>query len=72
MEEDDRKERPDADGRDDKGRFAPGNPGRPTGARNRITAAAEAVLDDALGEVAKKCIQMANEGADSTRQCIGI
>jgi hypothetical protein len=62
MGEDSRKERPDTDGRDGKGRFAPGNSGRPPGARNRVTAAAEAVLDDGLGEVAQKCLDLAKEG----------
>jgi hypothetical protein len=56
------KERPTTEGRDDKGRFGPGNPGRPLGARNRATAAAQAVLDDGIGEVAKKCLELALEG----------
>jgi len=56
------KERPVTEGRDEKGRFSPNNPGRPKGARNRVTAAAQAVLDDGLGEVAKKCVALALEG----------
>jgi len=49
MTEDIRKERSNTDGRDDKGRFATGNPGRPRGARNRVNPVAEAILDDGLG-----------------------
>jgi hypothetical protein len=52
MTEDVRKERSNTDGRDDKGRFGPGNPGRPRGARSRVHAAAESILDDSIGEVA--------------------
>jgi len=55
-------ERSDTDGRDERGRFGPGNPGRPRGSRNRATAAAEAVLDDGIGEVAKKCLELALQG----------
>ena len=62
MDEDNRKERSDTDARDERGRFGPGNPGRPRGARNRVTAAAEAIIDDALGNVVKKCVEMAMEG----------
>jgi hypothetical protein len=62
MTEDIRKERSNTDGRDDKGRFGPGNPGRPRGARNRVNEAAEAIIENHLGEVAEKCIQLALEG----------
>jgi hypothetical protein len=62
MNDNSRKERPNADTRDDKGRFGPGNPGRPRGARNRATVAAERILDDGIGAVAEKCIELAKEG----------
>jgi hypothetical protein len=62
MQGDNGKERSDTDGRDGRGRFTPGNSGRPPGARNRVTAAAEAVLDDGLGEVAQKRLDLAKEG----------
>jgi hypothetical protein len=39
-----------------------GNPGRPRGARNRATVAAERILDDGIGAVAEKCIELAKEG----------
>src|SRR5438552_722969 len=61
MTEDNGKIRSNTD-RDDQGRFGTGNPGRPRGARNRVNAAAEAIIDDGLGEVAKKCVEMAKEG----------
>jgi hypothetical protein len=62
MNDDSRKERAISDARDDKGRFGPGNPGRPRGARNRATVAAERILDDGIGAVAEKCIELAKEG----------
>jgi hypothetical protein len=62
MNDNSRKERPNADTRDEKGRFGPGNPGRPRGARNRATVAAERILDDGIGAVAEKCVELAKEG----------
>jgi len=63
MAEDSRKIRSNTDGRDDRGRFGTGNPGRPRGARNRVNAVAEAIIEDNLGEVAEKCVQLAKEGS---------
>jgi hypothetical protein len=60
--DDNSKERPATEGRDEKGRFGPGNPGRTPGSRNKVSAAAQAVLDDSLGDVAQKCVSMALEG----------
>jgi hypothetical protein len=62
LTEDSRKIRSNTDGRDDRGRFGTGNPGRPRGARNRVSAVAEAVIEDNLGAVAEKCVQLAKEG----------
>jgi hypothetical protein len=67
MSEDTRNIRRDTDGRDDKGRFGTGNPGRPRGARNRASVVAGSIIDDNLGEIVEKCIQLAKEG---DRQCI--
>jgi hypothetical protein len=67
MTEDTRKERSNTDKRDDKGRFGPGNPGRPRGARNRATVVASTIIDDNLGEIAERCVQLAKDG---DRQCI--
>jgi hypothetical protein len=57
-----RKERTNTDGRDEKGRFTHGNLGRPRGARNRVNPIAEAILDDGIGEIAEKCVELAREG----------
>ena len=62
MNEDSRKERSNTDGRDGSGRFAAGNPGKPRGTRNRMSAAAEAIVDDGVGDVAQKCVEMAKAG----------
>ena len=42
--------------------FQPGNPGRPKGARNRATLAAEALLDGEAEALARKAISMAKDG----------
>jgi hypothetical protein len=62
MNEDARKERSLTEPRDERGRFGPGNSGRPRGARNRVTAAAEAIIDDAIGDVAQKAVELALAG----------
>src|ERR671916_942691 len=51
--------------------FRPGNPGRPKGARNRTTAAAEALLDGEAEALARKAVEMALAG-DTTamRLCL--
>jgi hypothetical protein len=42
--------------------FAPGNPGRPKGARHRATIAAEALLDGEADKLTRKAIDLALEG----------
>jgi len=49
-------------GRTGSGRFAPGNPGRPQGARHRATMAALALLDGEAGALARKAVTMALGG----------
>jgi hypothetical protein len=60
--EENRKIPPITGGRDEKGRFTHGNPGRPRGARNRVNPIAEGILDDGVGEIAQKCLELAREG----------
>jgi hypothetical protein len=43
-------------------RFAPGNPGRPKGSRNRATIAAQALLDGEAEALTRRAIQMAQFG----------
>lgn len=56
---------------DDAGKFAPGNPGRPKGARHKITRAVEELLHGQAEAISQKAVQMALEG-DSTalRLCL--
>ncbi len=49
-------------GRDARGRFAPGNTGRPPGARHAATLAAEALLDGEAEALTRKAVEMALEG----------
>jgi hypothetical protein len=44
------------------GRFAPGNPGRPKGSRNRATIVAQALLDGEAEALTRRAIQMAQFG----------
>ncbi len=55
---------PDQTRRSD-GRFGPGNPGKPRGARNKTTVALEALLDKGAKAITRKAIAMAKDG-DST------
>jgi len=57
-----RKIRPDTDGRDEMGRFATGNVGRPSGSKNRTTAIARALLLEEGAELVKKGIDLAKSG----------
>jgi hypothetical protein len=59
---DDRKIRPDTDGRDKKGRFAAGNVGRPSGSKNRTTVIARALLLEEGAELVAKGIDLAKAG----------
>lgn len=58
-------------GRDEKGRFGPGNPGKPRGARHKATLAAMALIDGQAEAITRKCIEQALEG-DTTalRLCL--
>ena len=47
------------------GRFRPGNPGRPKGARNKATLTIEALLDGESEAITRKAIEMAL-GGDTT------
>lgn len=53
------------------GKFAPGNPGRPKGARHKATRAVEKLLDGEAKELTRKAVSMALEG-DTTalRLCL--
>ena len=42
--------------------FTPGNPGRPKGARNKATLAAEVLLDREAEAITRKAVEMALEG----------
>jgi hypothetical protein len=57
-----RKVRSDTGGRDDDGRFAPGNAGRPCGSKNRTTAIAHALLVGEEPELVSKSIELAKAG----------
>lgn len=58
-------------GRDPKGRFGPGNPGKPKGTRHRTTQAVEALLDGEAEALTRKAVELALEG-DTTalRLCL--
>jgi len=51
--------------------FRPGNPGKPPGARHKVTLAAETLLDGEAEALTRKCIELAKEG-DTTalRLCL--
>ena len=65
-----RKSGPNA-GRDRKGRFGPGNPGKPKGTRHRTTQAVEALLGGQAEALTRKAVELALEG-DTTalRLCL--
>jgi hypothetical protein len=65
-----RKSGPDT-GRDSKGRFGPGNAGKPRGSRHRTTQAVEALLDGEAEVLTRKAVELALEG-DTTalRLCL--
>lgn len=60
-----------ATGRNSKGRFTSGNPGRPRGARNKATLAAEKLLQGEAEDLTRAAIELAKAG-DSTalRLCL--
>ena len=49
-------------GTESDGRFQPGNPGRPKGARNKTTLAAEVLLDGDAEAITRKAVELAKEG----------
>jgi hypothetical protein len=51
-----------ADDAENGGRFQPGNPGRPKGARNKATVAAELLLDGDAEAITRKAVELAKEG----------
>lgn len=50
--------------------FAPGNPGRPKGARNRATRTLEALMDGSVQDVAKAVIAAAKGGDTSAARLV--
>lgn len=61
----------DKTGRTPTGQFGPGNPGRPRGARHRVTEAVEALLEGEAEKLTRKAVEKALEG-DTTalRLCL--
>ena len=58
-------------GRNAAGRFAPGNPGKPTGSRHRATVAALALLDGQAEALTRKAVEMALAGdVTALRLCL--
>ncbi len=58
-------------GRSADGTFAPGNPGKPKGARHRSTLAAQALLDGESEALTRKAVSMALEGdVTALRLCL--
>ena len=51
-----------AGGRDERGRFGPGNPGKPPGTRHKATRAVEALLDGEAEALSRKAVEMALSG----------
>ncbi|OSQ44937.1 DUF5681 domain-containing protein [Marivita geojedonensis] len=66
-----RKNRSNTEGRSPDGTFAPGNPGKPKGARHKATQAALALLDGEANALTRKAVELALEG-DTTalRLCL--
>lgn len=58
----DRKIGANADGRDDRGRFAPGNRGKPRGAKHRATRLAMELLESGIEDVAGVVVEAARGG----------
>lgn len=62
MSEDIRKSGPKTDGRDQKGRFAAGNRGKPRGAKHRATKLAMELLEGGIEDVAGVVVEAARGG----------
>lgn len=59
-------------GRDGRGRFASGNPGRLRGSRNKVTALAQQMLHDAAGRLTEVAIEQALLGDPAAlKLCLG-
>tara|TARA_R110000751_G_scaffold233328_1_gene334183 strand:+ start:9684 stop:10130 length:447 start_codon:yes stop_codon:yes gene_type:complete len=59
------------EGRNADGTFAPGNPGRPRGARHKVTEAVQALLDGQTEALTQKAIDRALEGdVTALRLCL--
>lgn len=67
----DRNNGPTTDGRDGRGRFAAGNPGRPQGARHKATRAVEALLEGEAEALTRTAINAALGGdVTALRLCL--
>ncbi|MEM6355214.1 MAG: DUF5681 domain-containing protein [Pseudomonadota bacterium] len=67
----DRDEAAISDGRDERGRFAKGNPGRPPGTRTKATRAVEALLDGEAEALTRTAIEAALGGdVTALRLCL--
>ncbi len=67
----DRNSGSNTDGRAPDGTFAPGNPGKPKGTRNKATQAVVALLDEQADQITQKAVSMALEGDSAAlRLCI--
>lgn len=71
MNKDNRNNGRKSEGRGPDGRFAPGNPGRPRGARHKTSQAIEALLEGEAEGLTRKAVDMALQG-DTTalRLCL--
>lgn len=58
------------DGRDNKGRFARGNPGRKPGSRNRVNARLDAIFSNHAATVAEATIEAAKRGDVSAMRLV--
>lgn len=59
---DDRNNEPKTTGRTPSGRFGPGNPGRPKGARHKSTLAILALMEGEAESITRTCIEAAKAG----------
>src|SRR4051795_7697655 len=64
----DRNNGPDTEPPPRPGTFRPGNPGRPAGARNRVTLAAMALLEGEAEALTRRCVELALAGDVTARR----
>jgi hypothetical protein len=50
------------EGRTPRGRFGPGNPGKPRGSRRRVTVAMDAILERAAETMTERLVELASKG----------